>query len=96
MSGYSIAIPSLGPCGFSASAAARACSALLAAALPAPHWLWPALRVAGAGGIAAVWMQEANEGHVVEGNWIQDFGGFGLYANGVGVGDMRCVGQPKQ
>jgi len=42
-----------------------------------------------AGGISGIWMQEANERHRIIGNWVQDFGGFGLYANGVGAGDLR-------
>lgn len=40
-------------------------------------------------GIAAFWFQEANENHTIEGNWVEDIGGFGLYSNGVGVGDVR-------
>jgi hypothetical protein len=42
-----------------------------------------------AAGVAAIWMQQANENHVITGNWAQDIGGFGLYANGVAVGDRR-------
>jgi hypothetical protein len=42
-----------------------------------------------AGGIAAIWLQEFNLNHTIKGNWIQEFGGFGLYANGVGIGDRR-------
>lgn len=42
-----------------------------------------------AGGIAGVWLQEANTNHTIAGNWVDDMGGFGLYANGVGVGDTR-------
>ena len=42
-----------------------------------------------AAGIAAIWMQEANKFHTVSGNWVEDIGGFGLYANGIGPGDAR-------
>ena len=42
-----------------------------------------------AAGIAGIWLQESNSGHVVSNNWVQDIGGFGLYANGVVVGDRR-------
>ena len=42
-----------------------------------------------AAGIAAVWLQEAASDVVVSGNWVQDMGGFGVYANGVVPGDKR-------
>ena len=42
-----------------------------------------------AGGIAGIWMQEANENHTISGCLVADFAGFGLYSNGVGVGDAR-------
>ena len=35
-------------------------------------------------------MQEANLNHTVTGCWVEDMAGFGLYANGIGVGDRRC------
>eukprot|EP00040_Diaphanoeca_grandis_P001923 m.20086 g.20086 ORF g.20086 m.20086 type:complete len:1168 (+) comp12740_c0_seq1:136-3639(+) len=42
-----------------------------------------------AAGIAAFWFQESNTNHTIEGNWVEDIGGFGLYSNGIGVGDRR-------
>ena len=45
-----------------------------------------------AGGIAGFWFEEAVEDVTVEGNWVQDFAGFGLYANGIDVGDLRYSG----
>ena len=42
-----------------------------------------------AAGIAAIWLQEANINHTISGNWVEDIGGFGLYANGIGPGDAR-------
>ena len=34
-------------------------------------------------------MRLALQNHTVTGNWVQDLGGFGLYSNGVGPGDLR-------
>lgn len=42
-----------------------------------------------AGGIAGFWLQEANQNHRILNNWVEDFGGFGLYANGIEAGDQR-------
>lgn len=42
-----------------------------------------------AGGIAGIWLEEANENHTIKGNWVQEFGGFGMYSNGIEVGDRR-------
>ena len=42
--------------------------------------------------IAGFWFEEANENHTVEGNWVQDIAGFGLYSNGVEGGDRRYTG----
>jgi hypothetical protein len=42
-----------------------------------------------AAGIAAIWMEEANQNHTIVGNWVEDIAGFGLYSNGVGPGDRR-------
>jgi len=45
-----------------------------------------------AAGIAGFWFEEANENHTLEGNWVQDIAGFGLYSNGVEGGDRRYTG----
>jgi hypothetical protein len=42
-----------------------------------------------AAGIAGLWLEEANTNHTISGNWVEDVGGFGLYANGIGPGDAR-------
>ena len=42
-----------------------------------------------AAGIAAVWLQEASSGVTIEGIFIEDIGGFRVYANGIAPNDTR-------
>jgi hypothetical protein len=44
-----------------------------------------------AAGIAAFWLQEASSHVHVLNNWVEDVGGFGLYANGIGPNDTRVA-----
>jgi hypothetical protein len=42
-----------------------------------------------AAGISAFWLQEASSHVHVLNNWVEDVGGFGLYANGIAPNDTR-------
>lgn len=42
-----------------------------------------------AAGISAVWLQEASSAVRIEGNYIDDIAGFGVYANGIAPNDTR-------